>query len=162
MRPTLFALTILALVPLGCGSRDQGPVDKVITVKDDDAKMNAAIAKARATVDDFITALHSGRKGRDGFSVKKQFSDDGKHEHMWLTEVTFDGKRFHGVVNNEPGMVKNVKMGQKAFVERGKISDWMFIDNGRLKGGYTLRVLRDNLPPDERAAFDKQMPFKID
>ena len=53
-------------------------------------------------------------------------------------------------------------MGQKVTVEPSKISDWMFVQNGRLVGGYTLRVLRDAMSPSERKEFDKNVPFVID
>ena len=38
----------------------------------------------------------------------------------------------------------------------------MYVDHGKLVGGYTLRVLRDGLSPAERAEFDRSIPFKID
>ncbi len=81
---------------------------------------------------------------------------------MWLNDVTYDGKKFHGVVNNDPNLVKNVKIGDKASVEPGKISDWMYIENGKLVGGYSVRVLRDGLSPAEKAEFDRSVPFKIE
>ena len=48
---------------------------------------------------------------------------------------------FQGTVNNEPEKVKTVKMGQKVTVA-AKISDWMYVENRKLVGGYTMRVLR--------------------
>jgi len=62
----------------------------------------------------------------------------------------------------QPAKVKSVKIGQTVTVERAKISDWMYIENRKLVGGYTLRALRETLPPDERANFDKSVPFVID
>lgn len=165
MRPNSLIFLVLAACLVGCGKggdKDHSVVDKTIHVKEDDAKMNAAIAKARATVNEFIAAHKAPKPGQSGFSIKMDFVDAGKHEHMWLEKVTYDGKKFHGLVNNEPSMVKNVKMGQQASVEPGKVSDWMYIDRGTLRGGYTIRVLRDGLSPQERATFDKEMPFKID
>jgi uncharacterized protein YegJ (DUF2314 family) len=81
---------------------------------------------------------------------------------MWLAPVSFTGAQFVGTVNNEPEKVKNVKNGQRVSVEPTKISDWMFVDNGKLVGGYTLRVLRDSASASERANFDKSVPFIIE
>jgi uncharacterized protein YegJ (DUF2314 family) len=173
MRLPLVSFATLALLLLGCGKKDaassqpvadsnHGPIDKVISVKDDDAKMNQAIAKARATVQQFVPALQKPKRGQSSFSVKMMFTEGRQHEHMWLDEVTYDGTQFHGVVANDPNLVKNVKIGQKASVEPAKISDWMYTDKGKLVGGYTVRVLRDGLSPDERAQFDMSVPFKID
>jgi uncharacterized protein YegJ (DUF2314 family) len=90
------------------------------------------------------------------------FTDGDKTEYMWLTPVNFDGNNFTGTLGNEPERVKNVKVGQKFSIAPSKISDWMYIENGKLVGGYTLRVMRDTLSPAERADFDKSVPFSID
>lgn len=152
---------VLAFVALaGCGKKPN-PVP-VTQVADDDPAMTAAIEKARATVNTFLAAHKSPKAGQAGFSIKMPFVDGEHTEHMWLTPVTFDGKKFHGVVNNEPEKLKNVKIGDKASIEPAKISDWMFIENKKLVGGYTLRALRAAMPPAERAAMDKGLPFVIE
>lgn len=38
----------------------------------------------------------------------------------------------------------------------------MVIERGQLIGGYTIRVLRDRMPIDERKVFDEQLPFTIE
>lgn len=155
-----FALMAIAAATLlaGCGG-DQYPADRLTTVADDDPQMNAAMDKARSTVNTFIAALQSPQPGQSGFTVKMPFSDGPHTEHMWLEPVSFDGKQFHGTVSNEPETVKNVKMGQKAVVSASRISDWMYRENGKIVGGYTVRVLRDTLSPSERADFDKKVQF---
>jgi uncharacterized protein YegJ (DUF2314 family) len=88
---------------------------------------------------------------------------DGENtEHMWLSPVRYDGKEFHGTINNEATLVKNVKLGDEASVEPSQISDWMFVEKGKLVGGYTIRVLRDGLSAEERKEFDASVPFTID
>jgi uncharacterized protein YegJ (DUF2314 family) len=79
---------------------------------------------------------------------------------MWLAPVTYDGRMFHGTVSNVPTTVKSVKMGEQAAVSPSKISDWMYLEHGKLVGGHTIRVLRDTLSPGECADFDKQMQFR--
>jgi uncharacterized protein YegJ (DUF2314 family) len=76
--------------------------------------------------------------------------------------VSFDGTTFHGTVNNEPEKVKTVRLGQKVTVAPSEISDWMYVENRKLVGGYTLRALRDAMSPAERADLDKGLPFVID
>lgn len=154
----LVALVALALA--GCGKKH--PADKVTYVADDDPRMNAAMDKARSTVRTFTAALQSPKAGQSAFSIKMEFTDGGNTEHMWLTPVTYDGTKFTGTVNNEPEKVKSVKMGQEVTVASDKISDWMYIENRKLVGGETLRVLRDALTPAERADFDKSVPFVVE
>ena len=151
---------IMLLTLAGCGKKQ--PADKVTWVADDDPRMNTAMEKARSTVQNFIDALKAPRAGQSAFSIKVAFADGADTEHMWLTPVTYDGTNFQGTVNNEPEKVKSVKMGQKVSVVPAKISDWMYLDNRKLVGGYTTRVLRDALTPAERADFDKSVPFVIE
>ena len=75
--------------------------------------------------------------------------------------MQYGGKVFRGKINNDPELVKNVKIGQSITVEPKQISDWMYINQGKLVGGTTVRVLRDNLSPSERKGFDESVPFKI-
>lgn len=154
-------LLLVLVAFVGCGKKSAD--EKNFTVVDsDDPKMKAAIEKARSTVGTFTTALKSPKTGQSAFSVKLEIDDGSSKEHMWLNEVTFDGMKFRGKINNEPQMVKNVKLGDRKVIEATKISDWMYIQNRKLVGGYTLRVLRDAMPDSERAEFDKSMPFTIE
>ena len=153
-------IALLTLSVAGCGKKHTE--DKVTYFDGSDAKMNAAMDKARATVDDFIAARKSPIVGQSGFSVKAPFADGTNIEHFWLSPVSFDGTNFQGTINNEPAKVKTVKMGQKVTVAKDKISDWMYVEHLKLKGGYTLRVMRDAMSPAERADFDKTVPFVVD
>jgi uncharacterized protein YegJ (DUF2314 family) len=156
----MLSLVAVALGLAGCG-REQ-PVDNFTIVAEDDPNMAAAIDKAKSTVDTFIAALKSPKEGQSEFSIKKEFTDGEHREHMWLTPVTYDGQNFHGTVNNIPELVTSVKLGDAVTVAPAEISDWMYIDNGKLVGGQTLRALRDAATPAERAEFDKSVPFTIE
>jgi uncharacterized protein YegJ (DUF2314 family) len=159
MRQAIVIVTVVAALTAAC---KKASADKVTMVSGDDPKMNAAIDKARATVNTFITALKTPKQNQESFTVKMAFSDRKHTEHMWLADVTFDGVKFHGVVNNDVELVSNVKIGQRASVEPAKISDWMYVEDGKLVGGYTLRVLRDAMSAKERRKFDKSVPFIIE
>src|SRR5262249_31192261 len=110
----------------------------------------------------FIVALNAKKPSRSGYAVKVRFTDGAKAEHMWISKVTFAGDKFHGTLDNMPGTVTNVKLGQVVSISKSEIGDWMYIENGKLVGGYTLRAIRNMKTPAERAEMDKQIPFVID
>jgi len=145
----------------GCSKPAETSADKVTAVPTDDARMNAAMEKARSTADTFIAALKSPKSTQTAFSVKAPFTDGTNVEYMWLAPVTYDGKSFHGQINNKPEKVHNIKLGQTVTIEPSKIADWMIVDNGALVGGYTTRAVRDSMSPAERAEFDKTLPFTM-
>jgi uncharacterized protein YegJ (DUF2314 family) len=153
------AVGLIVLALMVAAWRNQRWSDKFTQVADDDPRMNTAIDKARSTVDAFIAALNSPKSGQSQFSIKMAFTDGDHTEHMWLTPVRYDGKTFRGTLSNEPRTVRTVMMGQGATVSASEISDWMYLENGKLVGAYTLRVLRDTLAPAERREFDRNVQF---
>jgi uncharacterized protein YegJ (DUF2314 family) len=170
MRP-LFTWAVIAMCCLlcGCGAlsgRQSLRDDPVVNIAEDDASMNQAIATARARVGEFIPLLQKPGPDHSDFSVKVPIHDGDKTEHMWLTPVRFDGTKFVGAINNDPEGVHTVKLGQEISVPKAEISDWMYVEmyveKGHLKGGFTLRVLRDKMGAKERQEFDREFPFIID
>lgn len=173
IRPIIF-LALSTLFVLGCGpeappksgypqrASPRNPSDKISIVPDDDERMNDAMIKARATVNTFLSAMKSPSQNMSMFSIKVHFKDGTKDEHMWISGVVFDGTHFHGVIANDPQLVKNFKAGQKVSVPINEISDWMFLQDNKLVGGETLRVVRNAYTGEDRTEFDKSLPFVID
>jgi uncharacterized protein YegJ (DUF2314 family) len=52
-------------------------------------------------------------------------------------------------------------MGDRVHVTPKELSDWMYIEDGVLKGGYTIRVLHYQSSPEEQKEFLKHVPFSI-
>lgn len=115
----------------------------------DEKEMNAAIARARSEVDKFIAELENPT-GID-HAVKAPIEDNGEVEHFWLSQLTFENGEFKGIIDDEPGVVQNVKLGQEWTVKQADISDWMFMRDGKMYGNYTMRPLLKTLPADEAA-----------
>jgi uncharacterized protein YegJ (DUF2314 family) len=159
-RATWVLVTFALAVTFGCGKSDAQ--DRTVPVSADDPQMNAAIRDARRTVAKFIAALKSPKSSQAGFSVKMRIDDGDAVEHFWLSQVSFEGTVFRGVIDNDPDTVTNVRLGDPERVKPSEISDWMYVDHGVLVGGYTIRALRARLPAAERAEFDRSLPFKIE
>ncbi len=130
-------------------------------VPSDHAAMHQAVVQARRTVGKFITALQHPSAGATDFAVKKPCYENGQIEHIWLTDVRFVGKRFQGRIDNQPRKITGLKMGQLVSVNPNEISDWMYVRNGQLVGGYTLRAHYAELTPEQRQAFDQTADFRI-
>jgi uncharacterized protein YegJ (DUF2314 family) len=169
-RLLFFAAGCAVVFVAGCGQsssyKDGGVVQRagdpnVVGVRSEDAAMNAAMRTARSTVQTFITALKAQKPGQLEFAVKKRFSDSYGDEHMWIGDLRYDGKAFHGRLNNRPVDVRAIKLGDAVTVAPDEISDWMYVDNGKLVGGYTIRVLVDKLPPNERKQVEQESGYTI-
>jgi len=148
--------------PLAREIRRPGGQPEIFRIEDRDAQMRRAVREARKSVGVFIAALQNPAKGQHDFEVKKPFVENGEVEHIWLAEVEFRGHRFHGLVDNHPKKITGLKFGDRVSVNPNEISDWVFVDNGKLMGGYTIRVLAQGLPSESRKRFENETKVHID
>ena len=135
----------LATLSAGC-SRSK---DKVVNVSADDPEMNAAIAKARSTLPVFWKSFERPARNEDSFALKVKITDANGTEHFWVNEIQRKNGKISGEINNDPEIVKSVKIGQRIDVRDEQISDWMFTRNGKIVGNYTMRPLLKTLPKGE-------------
>lgn len=132
-------------------------------VTQEDASMNAAISKAKQTIEEFDKALASNNPSYTDFAVKKRFAtaDDGG-EHMWIAGIVLVNGTYKGYVNNDAVSTTEIKYGDTVVVRKDEITDWMYLDKNVLRGGYTIRAVRNKLSRDERIKMDNEMSFKIE
>jgi len=153
-------VTVTFLVTSGCSRSKEG--DNYTQVASEDAAMNAAIAKAKATSTDFVRAFHAGRPGTKDFFVKNPYpTPSGGQEHMWIEVTEEHAGVLQGVVANEAEETREVKNGQKVSLKITAISDWKYQDGKKLIGGYTIRYFVDKMSPKEREAFLKEVGFEL-
>ena len=158
-------LLFFSICVLSCNSnkkteRENEPT--IYCVEEDDAEMNDAIEKAKQTLDSFDYAFKNNSRVFTFFGLKKRFVENGNVEHIWIGNVQgIESGKYVGVIDNLPEKIKNVKLGDTVQIDRKEISDWMYIKNSELHGGYTIRLLRERMTEDERKKFDAESGMKI-
>lgn len=141
---------------------------KVFMFDNDDPEMQRAYENARASFRYFWREVAWERRrivpGLDLACVKAPFSDgdqkernsDGPEvEHMWLSEVDFDGQFVSGALLNSPNWLKSIEQGDAARLPLGAISDWMYVIRGEVFGAYTVNLLRSRMGKQERQEHDE-------
>jgi uncharacterized protein YegJ (DUF2314 family) len=123
--------------------------DKVIGVKDDDPAMVAAISKARETLPLFWRAFEKQERGETEFALKVRITDKHGTEHFWATDLERRDGKIKGIINNDPNIVKKVKMGDVIEIPEADITDWLYMREGKLVGNFTLKVLFKQMPKKE-------------
>jgi uncharacterized protein YegJ (DUF2314 family) len=123
-----------------------------------DEMFKPAVAKARLTVNQFIAALKKPKPGQKEFAFKMTL---GGKEGVWLNNVAVKNGMIAGKMTQDSRTSPSIKRGSTQQVKPTQISDWMFIENGKLVGGYTIRLARDHMAPEQRKVFDKSQPFKF-
>lgn len=91
--------------------------------------------------------------------VKVPFSDDpsdpsSQVEHMWVTEIDYDGENITGFLMNSPNWLQSVREGDSVKVTVDELSDWMCVLGGKVYGAYTVQATRKRMDDSERKEFD--------
>ena len=120
-----------------------------------DAEMNTEIEKAKQTLPQFYKALESKNPNYDGFGIKMTFAYDKGNEHIWVNSLFKKKNEYFGIIDNLPEFTSEVRQGDTVKIESDRISDWMYLENSELKGGYTIKLLRLRMTDKEREEFDK-------
>jgi len=134
----------------------------IYNVKSDDPEMDAAIQASKATLPEFLRVFARQDTATSDFALKVHYDDGGTPEHLWLASLSTQNGKLYGVVSNLPEFTKAVKEGETVEVDTSKVSDWKYVQNHRLVGGRTIKVLRNHLSPDERKELDASVDYKID
>lgn len=122
--------------------------------------MEAAIVEAKSSIGIFFENFAEPKPGQKSFLLKVAVDAQDSIEHIWLADLDFASRPLSGTVANETNLPGVGFMDRLSF-EPPQISDWMFIENGYLVGGFTMRLIRSQMSPLEREEFDKGLPYKI-
>jgi uncharacterized protein YegJ (DUF2314 family) len=79
-------------------------------------------------------------------------------EHIWMAEVKKlpDG-RYSARFANQPRDLPGKRVGDQVEFAQADISDWMFMRNGKIVGGETIRPLLKSMPKADAEALRARM-----
>ena len=148
----LIALTAIAVLGM---STHRAAAETVIDVPNGDSEMAAAVAKARASLPLFWASYEAPKPSEGGHSLKVRFPyPPNNGEHIWMAEVRklADGL-YSGRFANAPVHLPGKHVGDLVSFREADISDWMFMRNGKIVGGETIRPMLKSMPKAEAAAL---------
>jgi uncharacterized protein YegJ (DUF2314 family) len=108
---------------------------------------------ARNTLPSFFRHLNRPGAGEEQFCVKYPFAadNDGGIEQVWLTSIYFKNGYYYGVLASSPILISGIKKGDKVTFEADNITDWMYMRNDRIIGGYSIKYLLEKIPDNQRS-----------
>ena len=144
--PLIASLIVCLFLSLfaGCSKRD-----KVINVEEDDPEMVGAMKTARETLPHFWQVYEKPARGETNFALKVKITDKLGTEHFWATDVERRDGKILGTINNDPNIVKSVKLGDRMEIPEADISDWLYMRDGKMIGNQTIKPLFKQMPADE-------------
>ncbi len=119
------------------------------------SEIQAAIADARANLEVFWVAMGS----EAGASCRAQVTTESsayRKDYVWVGEIEPgagpDGAHIGRVVEDEADGARFTAGQEIAFTE-ADITDWMYSEDGKLRGGYTSRAMLDLAPSADTSAI---------
>ena len=113
----------------------------VLNSSDDDPRMKAAIAEARKTWPEFVKAFEDKPKNSESFAVRFPFKSGDQQESMWVEVTSVSKDTVRGKLANEPVWSKDLRIGDEVTGKVAELTDWLYLTDGQIVGGYTVRVL---------------------
>ena len=161
--PLLF---LCAALLLSCAKQpvlpahDQTGAETVQTDRTDGEILRIA-EEARRTLPVFFRHLTRAEAGEEGFSIKYPFkADEGAGivmEQLWLTGIHFKDGNYYGTVAGDPVYISGMKKGDTAVFDEEMITDWMYIRNGKISGGRSIKYLIETIPESRRSEGQRKM-----
>jgi uncharacterized protein YegJ (DUF2314 family) len=127
-----------------------------------DLEMEAAFQQARDSLDSFIQKLGSSHPDRTLVAVKVRFVlPDSSTQDLWVDRVTYKDGSFHGTMGDD---IPSLKLGidDKITINRNTIVDWMIVEDGKLIGGYTIRLAYKRMSPEQKERFLETVHYSIE
>lgn len=158
-------MLVLCLFLFACSeepSRTQTPTPLPTTPLEVDASMEAAFQQARDTLDLFIQKIGTPHPDRKLVAVKVRFFlPDELPQDIWVDQVTYTDGSFHGTMGDDIPSLR-LSIGDKITIERDEVLDWAIVEDGKLVGGYTIRLAVQRMSPEEKERFLETLPYTIE
>lgn len=153
---------ICLLLTVSCASSAPTPIP-ISTFTDDDPEFEEAVRKAQNTLSTFRQAFLAPKSSYSLMSLKIRFTGEGQVEDMWteplyILDDTYTVRMVEGVT-----LDKGLHPNRMLDVKLTDIIDWMILqDDGKVIGGYTLRLEYERLTPEEQKKYRENTGYRFE
>lgn len=138
------------------------PTATVTESSSTDPEMESAFAEARATLDEFITQIATPNPTREFVALKVRFMlPDVSTQDIWCDDVAYEDGEFTGNMGDDI-LALRLSFGERLTISTEDILDWMIVQDGKLIGGFTIRVAYLRMTPAEKEFFLNDAGYSID
>ena len=122
----------------------------VIEIDQSDKEIAGIADNARRALPTFFRNLASPPTGANNFYVKYTLTAyDGGTEQVWLGNIRFKDGVYYGSLANTARHMGSKK--KDITFDPDAITDWMYIQNGKIIGGRSIKYLLEKIPETQRS-----------
>ncbi|ACI56201.1 conserved hypothetical protein-like protein [Rhizobium leguminosarum bv. trifolii WSM2304] len=149
LRNLISVFSMLGLSILAIPTELALATDNVQLIAPGDPAMAKAHEKSKSELDGFLEKLGNPPAGTENYSIKLGFTDKAKGvalttdqmapnvEFMWVYQIKASGDHFTALLSDTPEYIHNIKPDDRVEFAKSDIFDWMYTENGKVKGNYT-------------------------
>ena len=161
----MFSFLLCAIFLFSCEKSDLlfAPQEPAAVIQAGQADEHIAqIAKdAQDTLPAFFRHLTRADSQEHHFCIKYPFMADYDsgldREQVWLTNIRFKNGTYYGTLANSPLHLHGMKKGDTVAFDTDKVTDWMYIRDGNIVGGYSIPCLLETIPADQRSPGEQSL-----
>lgn len=127
--------------------------------------MSAAMKMARNTMPRFAREVEMDHwrvvPAFDAVLIKAYIhppDNEQQGEFLFISDVVINNKSILGVLASQPQHLSHVQAGEVINLPLGSLCDWMLVSDGKGIGGFTVDVLKKQIPDHERTEYEQHPP----
>lgn len=129
-----------------CKGQSTNTNDSVVFREANDPELDKAKHEALSNLEYFLNSFNQhSNDGQFEYSLKADFIENGKHEHMWIDLTKYSEGKFFGTLANDPQILKRIKYRDPVEINRDQIEDWLIYDvsTENYEGGFSIKVMQN-------------------
>ena len=145
---------------------DQQARSETMQTEQADGEILRIAEDARRTLPIFFRHLTRPEPNEGSFCVKYPFRADEQSgivmEQIWLTGIHFKDGGYYGVIASSPLHINGLERGSTVTFDADAITDWMYVRNGKIAGGRSIKYLLEKIPERRRSEAQQEMLFMFE
>jgi len=147
---------IILLSSCDKSARDFSP-SPAVEVEQSDSELEKIADNARRALPTFFRNLARPEAGANNFYVKYPLAGDGAVEQVWLGDIRVKDGVYYGRLANTPSLPGDRKKDKLIIFYPDKITDWMYIQDGKIIGGRSIKYLLEKTPETQRSENQRKI-----
>lgn len=149
-------IIFLLLVLTACGQSPTAlPADAY------EQEFERAVQQAKDTFPDFVERFQNPRGARTFAAIKIRFENpDQTFEDIWMDTLTYEAGIFTGAVGDDLPQLR-LQFGERIPVPLEDMLDWMIVEDGKLIGGYTIKLTYRYMSEEEKRRFLESIDYRL-
>lgn len=153
------SLLCLLFIVVGCSSSQAVNISDTVV----DSEFEAAVTQAHECFREFIGYFESPSPTQTFSAIKVRLKyEDGFSEEIWFDTLEYRNGLFYGMISEDSVHSRTLRAGKYILLPEEDMIDWMVVRDGKLIGGYTIRLAYVRMTVEEKKLFLDGIDYSLE